>query len=455
MSDTRDKSPPAVETTHEEAMKRLLSLEKYSDMILKGNDGVEVPAARCLLAARSNVFDGMLYGKFAEAKNTTVELPYSGAVLNELVKYIYTDKIDESFCEEAKLQERLAAKLIGLMEAGHFFGLEVLVQKVTAVAKSLMTFYPKTAIVCLRFCEESSATGAENLIMDCLRADPASALLDNPSIALLSESKIRKFVNDVELDLDELSFFNIINTWVQFDASDDGGIEGTLNAGTDNRKHRATELTDCLALERIDPEALATTVASSGIIPQQRLYETFKTQALMAVKRHGVSFMHTRKPTWTAKSAKYFSTFMLNSPPMRTGIHKWKVLVEKACLWIWVGVASSEDVVDEQYWLGSERSHGWVYGSNGSACTRYPDDGPDYAVVHPTFDSGDTVTLTLNLNEECGKLSASVNQGDSFVLFKNMLDNFGGSGGPIGFVPAVSLRIPGKVRFLGFIEDEV
>lgn len=444
-------SAAPVETTHEEAMKKLLaSAGKYADLILRGNDGVEVPANRCLLAARSDVFDGMLYRGFAEESKGVIELPFSGAVLNLLVEYIYTDKFEESVDVGEKFQEEFAANLIGLMNAGDYFGLEVLVQKVTTVAKSLMTSNPKTAMFCFRFCCLESA---RDIIYDCFRTNPTEALLHNSAIAMLSESQIRKLVGDSDLlNVDELTLFHIINTW----SLGDSRYTESNNGGGSDRRRYATELADCLVLERIDPEALSTCVECSGIIPQQRIYEAFRSQALMAVRRHGVSYEKHKMLPWMGRSSP-FTTFLLNIPPMRTGIHSWKVMVEKICNFTWIGVASTEHVVDPGRWLGCQDGVGWVYGSNGSACTSQVGEEGPYDVCHPTFDAGDIITFKLDLSNDNdnGTLSASVNQGESVVLFTEIKKKFqnNGSSSVVGLVPAASLCDPGCVRFLGFLKN--
>jgi hypothetical protein len=72
------------EITREEALLALLMNEKYSDITLKGTDGSLIKANRAMLAARSPVFDSMLYGDFAEASQSVVGVGYTGDVLKML-----------------------------------------------------------------------------------------------------------------------------------------------------------------------------------------------------------------------------------------------------------------------------------------------------------------------------------------------------------------------------------
>ena len=91
----------------------LLNDDDISDItlipeVIRGDDDItEVPAVKAILAARSPVFRRMLYGKFRETTNNTtnnsndddnenvkVKLDYSGKVLQLLVEFCFTDKLD-------------------------------------------------------------------------------------------------------------------------------------------------------------------------------------------------------------------------------------------------------------------------------------------------------------------------------------------------------------------------
>jgi hypothetical protein len=71
-------------------------------------------------------------------------------------------------------------------------------------------------------------------------------------------------------------------------------------------------------------------------------------------------------------------------------------------------------------------------------------------VTHPKFLQGDIVTFILDLTGSAGSLHAYVNGGAPFTLFTGMASNFEDVNG-VGFIPAVSLKQPGIVEFLGFL----
>ena len=56
------------------AIRNLLSNASLVDVNLRGTDGVTIPAHRLILAARSQVFESLLFGNFAEASNSEVRV---------------------------------------------------------------------------------------------------------------------------------------------------------------------------------------------------------------------------------------------------------------------------------------------------------------------------------------------------------------------------------------------
>jgi BTB/POZ domain len=80
------------EPSRDGALRSLLTREDLSDVTLRGSDGILVLANRNILARRSSVFFGMLYGPFKEASNPVVDVGYEGKVLQAIVSYMRTPK---------------------------------------------------------------------------------------------------------------------------------------------------------------------------------------------------------------------------------------------------------------------------------------------------------------------------------------------------------------------------
>ena len=123
---------------------------------------------------------------------------------------------------------------------------------------------------------------------------------------------------------------------------------------------------------------------------------------------------------------------------------EWTIKVEEDCSSTWIGVASTAHELAPDKWLGSQEG-GWAYSSKGSVF--YAHTAINLPYVPPHFASGTEVTMQLDLRDR-GTLSVTIS-GKSHILFRNMLAAFR-EDQEIGFLPAVTLTTPGKVRFMEF-----
>mmetsp|Transcript_39648 Transcript_39648/g.85547 ORF Transcript_39648/g.85547 Transcript_39648/m.85547 type:complete len:580 (+) Transcript_39648:119-1858(+) len=175
------------------------------------NDPVTaVPAIKAILAARSPVFRRMLYGEFREthgAENVEVKLDYSGRVLQLLVEFIFTDKLDSlniasngvvgnssnnsstatnsgggGSCTAAATSsctlEEKARLLTNLSGAAHYFDIPKLESDIKTKLNAMMLEHPSLA--CAILDESSKMLSGEELVllaMERVRARPKAALL--------------------------------------------------------------------------------------------------------------------------------------------------------------------------------------------------------------------------------------------------------------------------------------
>ncbi|CAB9506932.1 expressed unknown protein [Seminavis robusta] len=144
-----------------EMLERFLTDDSLNDVVLKGTDGVEVPANRFLLAARSDVFKGMLLGKFQESSLPVVDLSFSGSVLKAVVEFVLTDsaqilkfnKRKAPDGEENDVPTHQIESLVSLAVAASYFnlgGLGVLVLE--CFEKSLLAKQPCASFAILHAC---------------------------------------------------------------------------------------------------------------------------------------------------------------------------------------------------------------------------------------------------------------------------------------------------------------
>jgi len=242
--------------------------------------------------------------------------------------------------------------------------------------------------------------------------------------------------------------FRILQTWSS------GGDKFSANEA---RRNAAREMSKHVALERIRPSDLKNIVKPSGLVSQEQLLYAYETHALEAEANSNVFWSGMRSTalwqgsesdTITSEGDCHGVEALRACMAIRSGVWKWSIKVEQLCDLAWIGVLSTAHSISTDTWLGKQAG-GWVYGSNGSACHATGQDGGPYLESFPKFEAGSVVTMKLDLRKE-GVLCASVGHAKStpFCLFKGMKSAFAPNQ-EVGFLPAVSLRSPGKIRLLG------
>ena len=75
---------------------------EFCDIKIVGSDGGEIAASKLLLRLRSSYFHCMFsqQSNFVESRDSTVELPFTKAVLEKLVRYLYSGQLA---CEDMSL----------------------------------------------------------------------------------------------------------------------------------------------------------------------------------------------------------------------------------------------------------------------------------------------------------------------------------------------------------------
>jgi hypothetical protein len=433
------------EITREEAIGNLLMDEELSDLLLVGTDGVAVRSNRCMLASRSKVFRGMLYGDFSEASSSSVSIGYKGVVLQAVVEYIYTDKCD--IFNECNVE--LARTVVSLVHAANYFDLPRLSQKAKDMACFMMREQPSLACVLLN--ENISVgdvtTGIEEYARQTIRSNPSTLLDQSTAISSLSPVLIETIIQDKNISANEFTLFRILEAWANAtdDSSDDemsNSKSGEQLDAAAERREAAKQMTRHICLERIDPHHLSTTVTLSGLVTHDQLLQAYKLQALDSQK-HGISFDARRLelPVWEESNDTITTgADRLKCSPMTSGIYKWTIKVNyQSSGTCWLGIVPSANPL---YFYSTLQMVGWFYANKG--CIVYS--GIERERLLPTFEAGSEVTLILDLRQETGgTLHASIDGSGSFLLFSGMFEHEGAE----GFRPAVFCDEGGKVRLVG------
>src|SRR3954470_18504370 len=106
----------------EQDLRSLINNPKYSDVEILCGDEKKLYGCRAILAARSEVFDGLLYNGMKESYENQISFPKINSAEMELIlEYIYTGSIkEESLTKDNTIEAFYAADYFQLPELQNF-----------------------------------------------------------------------------------------------------------------------------------------------------------------------------------------------------------------------------------------------------------------------------------------------------------------------------------------------
>lgn len=433
-SKSADDGSNACETSREVSLSKFLTDPALTDILLEGTDGVRIPANRCLMAARSDVFYNMLLGGFSESTKRIIPIGYKGTVLQAIVEYVVTDRAIILEGADGDGDVDRIHSLVSLTGAAMYFGLPLLCQKAVDALSESLKKNPHLALPTFQaFQQERPCDANVKTVATSYLSFYSIEEVEKDAVSVLSASILEEILKDKECPIDEYHLFQILQVWAGED---------------DARKSLASDLVKHIKLEWIDPNLLCTGVAGSGLVSPSMLMEAYKNQALAAQAKDNRIFKRVRSLSVWKQSGLDTTTSedmegdLLDYSPMTSGVHTWTMELEEDAQASWFGVVLAGKTFDLGCFLGKQEG-AWMLGSNGQRAN-----GTQlFDADRPTFSQRSRVTLTLNLSEhreDGGCLEASIDGGNPFVVFDHMRDHLGEQGE--GFLPAVSR--PRRVRLL-------
>ncbi|CAB9516557.1 expressed unknown protein [Seminavis robusta] len=207
--------PVAYCETPDEMLERFLTDDSLNDVILKGTDGVEVPANRFLLSARSDVFKGMLLGKFQEASSPAIELGFPGSVLKAVVEFVLTSSAQILNCKKRKVSGaegidvsiQQIESLVSLAEAASYFNLAGLGDLVLTSFETMLTMQPCLSFAALQACR-MAGDGVLEVFMETSKAwvrETSAKPVSVKQVASLSKVIMEEILTDSETKMAEYS----------------------------------------------------------------------------------------------------------------------------------------------------------------------------------------------------------------------------------------------------------
>jgi len=253
-------------------LKGLMLDDRLSDVMLRGCDGVQVPANRCILAARSPAFRSLLCSdEVSEASSSVIEVGFEGWVLKAVVEFVYTDKVPCLFEDRLLPPREKAKKICALAVASACLGLEGLTKHIEEGSKRALAIDTQLALVLI---DENRELGPSSrlseLAIGVIRSNP-QPVLSASVLPSLDAVTLKAILMDSQKYWDEADRFRLIQLWA-------AGGDNALSKETKALVGKSLVNEVCLVL--IEPRELKTTVAASGLVKQDDLFRAYQAQAL-------------------------------------------------------------------------------------------------------------------------------------------------------------------------------
>jgi hypothetical protein len=480
------------EPRRDDVLRYLLTMENLFDLTLRGSDGTLVRANRCILASRSSVFLGLLYGSFMEASNSVVDVGYEGKVIQAIVNYIYTDQVpacptksnfgDEDDASENAGNLEFMRFLVALIDASEYFALSELRRMTESSVDEMMLKNDKLAIHCMAVCAPDCdlTKVLRDTALGLVKRTPNILIHGAKSVvALMYPSYLEEILEQERLPMTEYTCFQILQAWATAEEEDPDGdskvsimasTEVTNNYWQNNRKRVALEMSSHVHVENICPTDLSIVVASSGLVSAERLGAAYKTQDLRSENaekglcpyykqfRGGNIWMRSGANIVVA-SLKERHIDVVDCPLMKSGVHKWRMQfvegkIEKKDhhgLGVIASCPYDRPLLQSNHLSAFvERKGGWALFEGFALHRECKDSVNNQSRPLPfKFRIGSIVSFSLDLDRG-GILTVSIDGDAPFEAFSGMCRSVGANE---GFLPYVSIQ-NGSVKFLGFEQDD-
>jgi len=441
----------------EQDLRLLINNPKYSDVEILCGDGKKLHGCRVILAARSEVFDRLLYNGMKESYENQISFPEINSFVMEIIlEYIYTGSIKEESVTENNLVEAFYASdyfqlptlqnsIIKIVDSPELLSKVVETTSLTEDNILLDRLIETVAVIPLNSIEFNrlSIAGLQHLLSCTYEKEKPFATPEYEVFRYSAILAAKKVSNDAYKTLTKrLPTLEELGNSIQVIQ-----VENKFIADHQKVAKELDPLVKFIDFRRIKTQILDDIIKPLEIVPTEIILNANRYNTTS--NNSDLNYIRGSLYVWDESSCGSKLVIEDNGKvvhasddchihqSVRTktlleykGIFEWNVIIENDCDCIWVGVCASEnfDYGD----VNEHQSTEWVLGSNGLCYnsnneTRY------------CSSFGDGTIITVHLDTNKGALAFTVN-GIKYSEVSEW-DNL-----PSKLYPVVSLCYPGRIR---------
>ncbi|CAB5189694.1 unnamed protein product [Rhizophagus irregularis] len=446
----------------EKDLRLLINNPKYSDIEILCEDEKKFYGCRVILAARSEVFDRLLYNGMKESYENKISFPKINSVGMEIVlEYTYTGSIkEESLSKDNIIEAFYAAEYLQLL------GLQDFIMKVfkNILEKNqtenyspelLSKFASKMplATIPLNTVEfgRLSIAGLQYLLVCTYEKEKPFATPEYEVFRYSAILAAKQVSNDAYKTLIER--LPILEKIEQIENSVQLENKNKFITGQQKVAKELEPLVEFIDFKRIHGQALVDIIEPLEIVPAKIIVNVYRHNTISnnfnRTYFRGIPITNCTNYVWdesacgskliiedngkTVHAQNGLSSHQSVRAKMileNNGIYEWDVIIEKVCSWSWVGVASEN--LNYEDFAGNQPT-GWVLGFNG-----YCYNSGNRINNHcPSFGDGAMITIHLDMNRKTCAFTVNGTKYQEVPTWNNL---------PSRLYPVASLTYPGRYR---------
>ncbi|CAG8465550.1 uncharacterized protein OCT59_000904 [Rhizophagus irregularis] len=447
-------------------LKLLVNNPKYSDIEILCKDERKLYACRAILAARSEVLDGLLYNGMKESFEKQISLPTINSCGMEIIlEYIYVGSIKENSLTKDNIVETYYA--------ADYFQITSLQELImNNFRNSLENNYTRNYLPeLLSKVAEIMPLSEDNILLDLFVKEIASVSLNDIEFGRLSitalqyllfytyEKEIPFATPEYEVfrysailaakQVSNITYKTLMERLPTLEQIEDSiQLENKFIANHQKVSKELDPLIKYIDFKRIkrsqfdfieplkiipaeiiqqNSEPINTDLINIRGIPIYRIKESdlFWDESACG---SNLNISDNGKVVSASDYCNYQRSVRANILLENKGIYEWDVIIEKACTYAWVGVCASENFSFQT--AAGLQPTGWVLGSGGYCAN-------STSKYCPSFGDGTKVTVHLDMNKRTCAFTVNGTKYKEVLAWNDL---------PSKLYPVVSLRRSGCFR---------